>query len=70
MIKTFTVCYCEKLASIFNDCLKENKCPNLIKIAEIIPVFKKLDNSSKDNYRLISILQTLLKFLKASFLRN
>ena len=28
IIKNFATCYCEKLASIFNDCLKENKFPN------------------------------------------
>ena len=39
IIKNFATCYCEKLASIFNDCLKENKFPNLMKIAEISPVF-------------------------------
>ena len=34
IIKNFTTCYCEKLASIFNDSLKENKFPNLMKTAE------------------------------------
>ena len=63
IIKNFVTCYCEKLASIFNDCLKENKFPNLMKIAKISPVFKKLDNTSKDNYRPIS---TLSKFIKLS----
>ena len=48
IIKNFATCYCEKLASIFNVCLKENKFSNLMKIAEISPVFKKLDNTSKD----------------------
>ena len=28
VIKNFATCYCEKLASICNDCLKENKFPN------------------------------------------
>ena len=70
IIKNFATCYCEKLASIFNDCLKENKFPNLMKIAEISPVFKKLDNTSKDNYRPISTLSNFTKLLKASFLRN
>ena len=54
VIKNFATCYCEKLAIIFNDCPKENKFPNLRKIAEISPVFKKLDNTSKNNYRPIS----------------
>ena len=51
IIKNFANCYWEKVASIFNDCVKENKFPNLMKIAGISPVFKKLDNASKDNYR-------------------
>ena len=65
LIKNFATCYCEKLASIFNDCLKENKFPNLIKIAEISPVFKKLDNASKDNYRPISTLSNFTKLFES-----
>ena len=38
--------YCGKLTNILNDCLKENRFPNLMKVAEI----SKLDNTSKDNY--------------------
>ena len=47
IIKNFDACYCEKLPSIFNDCLKENKFPNLMKIAEISPVFKGLTTPLK-----------------------
>ena len=42
--------YCEKLTNILNDYLKENRFPNLMKVAEINPVFKKLGNTSKENY--------------------
>ena len=49
VMKQFANCYCEKLTNILNDCLKENRFPNLMKVAEISPVFKKLDNTSKDN---------------------
>ena len=49
VMKQFVNCYCEKLTNILNDCLKENRFPNLMKVAEISPVFKKLDNTSKDN---------------------
>ena len=49
-------CYCKKLTNILNDYLKENRFPNLMKVDKISPVFKKLDNTSKDNYRPISAL--------------
>ena len=65
IINNFATCYCEKLASIFNDFLKENKFPNLIKVAEIIPVFKKLDSTSKDNYRPISALSNFTKLFES-----
>ena len=39
IIKNLDICHREKLTSIFNDCLKENKFPNLMKIAEISSVF-------------------------------
>ena len=46
-------------AGIFNVAtLVESKFPNLMKIAEITPVFKKLDNTSKDNYRPMSTLSS------------
>ena len=56
IIKNFATCYCEKLASIFNDCLKENKFPNLMKIAEISPVF---------NYRSLSTLSYFTKLFES-----
>ena len=65
IIKNFATCYCENLASIFNDCLKKNKFPNLTKIAEISPVFKKLGNTSKDNYRPISTLSNFTKLFES-----
>ena len=62
VIKQFANCYCEKLTNILNDCLKENRFPNLMKVAEISP-FKKLGNNSKENL-------TSLNFLRASFIHN
>ena len=61
VMKQFANCYCEKLTYILNDCLKENRSPNLMKVSEISPVFKKSDNTSKYNYRPIS---TLFNFAK------
>ena len=41
--------------------LKEEKFLNLMKIAKITPVFKKLDNTSKKNYRPISTVSNFTK---------
>ena len=61
VMKQFVNCYCEKLTNILNDCLKESRLPNLMKVAEMSPVFKKLDNTSKNNYRPISTLSNFAK---------
>ena len=65
LMKQFANCYCEKLTNILNDCLKENRFPNLRKVAKISPVFKKLDNTSKDNYRPISTLSNFAKLFES-----
>ena len=65
VMKQFVNCYCEKLTNILNDYLKENRFPNLIKVAEISPVFKKLGNTSKDNYRPISTLSNFAKLFES-----
>ena len=63
-MKQFANCYCEKLKNILNDCLKENRFPNLMKAAEISLVFKKLNNTSKDNYGPISTLSNFVKLFE------
>ena len=65
IIKNFANCYCEKLTNIFNSCLKGNKFPNLMKIAEISRAFKKFDNTSKDNYQPISNLSNFTKLFES-----
>ena len=64
-MKQFVNCYCEKLTNILKDCLKENRFPNLMKVAEISPVFKKLGNNSKPNYRCITKLSNFAKLLES-----
>ena len=64
IMKKFANCYCEKLTNILNDCLKENRFPNLMKVAEISPVFKKLDNTSKEKYQTISNLSNFAKLFE------
>ena len=41
-MKQFANCYCEKLTNILNDCLKENKVPNLMKVAKSAQFLKNL----------------------------
>ena len=51
--------------------IKECKFPNLMKIAEISSVFKKLGNTSKDNYRSISALSNFTELFESIlFLRQ
>ena len=59
-MKQFANCYCENLTNILNDCLKENR----FQIKQIIPVFKKLDNTSKDSYQPKSTSSNFAKFFE------
>ena len=62
-MKKFVNCYYEKLTNILNNCLKENRFPNLTKVVKISLVFKKIHNTSKGNYRAISRLSNFAKLL-------
>ena len=55
----------EKVINILNNSLKENRFPNLIKVAEISPVFEKLDNTFKENCRPISTLSNFTKLFES-----
>ena len=46
----------------FNESLELGKFPSEMKLANVTPVFKSEDRTSKENYRPISILPTLPKF--------
>ena len=47
IIKNFATCYCEKLTSTFNNCLKKNKFPNLIKLPKLAQFLKSLTTPLK-----------------------
>lgn len=49
------------LTDCFNSCISDGVFPDELKLATIIPVYKKDDESDKENYRPISILPTLSK---------
>ena len=45
----------------FNSCLKSGMFPDELKLAEVVPVYKKNDKKDKSNYRPISILSNISK---------
>ena len=55
---------CKDLANCMNACIKQNKFPNELKIADITPIIKKDDPLDKTNYRPISILPTVSKIFE------
>ena len=55
---------CKDLANCINECIKQNKFPNELKIADITPIFEKEDPLDKTNYRPISILPTVSKIFE------
>ena len=52
------------LFNIFKESLEEAVFPEKIKIAKVIPVFKKSDKENIENYRPISILPVFYKVLE------
>jgi hypothetical protein len=65
------------LENIFNSCLQFGVFPKKLKIAKILPIFKKGDRDKINNYRPISILPAISKILETiihrrltSFLEN
>ena len=57
--------YLPFLTDIITQSLKNGVFPDELKLAEVIPLFKKADPFDKINYRHVSLLsRTCLKFLK------
>ena len=56
---------CEPVMHIWNDEIVRNKkYPTKLKIADITPIFKKLENIMVDNYRPVSVLPTVSKIFE------
>ena len=53
--------YSQVLTIIFNNCVKSGDFPDILKYADITPVFKKGDTTDKTKYRPISALSNLSK---------
>ena len=52
------------MANCINECIKQNKFSNELKIADITPILNKEDPLDKTNYRLLSILPTVSKIFE------
>ena len=55
---------CKDLTNCINDCIKQNKFPNKLKIADTTPIIKKEDLLDKTNDRPISILPPVSKIFE------
>ena len=53
------------LASMINNCMMSCTFPDIMKKAEVSPIYKKSDNLDKGNYRPVSILTTLSKLYES-----
>ena len=53
--------YSKKLTNIFNSCLETGYFPTTLKLADVVPIFKKGDNNDKENYRPVSLLPNFSK---------
>ena len=52
------------LTKILNSCISDGTFPNELKLADITPIFKSVDSTSKKNYRPISILKSVSKLFE------
>ena len=64
IIKTLKGSLIKPLTLIINQILKTGVFPSQLKIAKVIPIFKKDDNKTFNNYRPISLLPVLSKVVE------
>ena len=61
ILKQFCDSYLLIITKIINESITEGTFPSELKLAEVTPVFKKLDCMNKENYRPISLLSHMSK---------
>ena len=64
LIKTIKHEISKPLALIINQCFTTGVFPEKLKIARVLPIYKKNDNTVFDNYRPVSILPSLSKIFE------
>ena len=55
---------CKPLTLVVNQCLQTGIFPDNMKLAKVIPIYKKSDSSNMSNYRPISILPSISKIIE------
>ena len=55
---------CKPIPSFINKCINSCTFPNALKLADVVPIFKKNDMLNKMNYRSISILSCISKIFE------
>ena len=66
IIQQFSDIVTNFLSNNFNSCIDSVMFPDTLKLAEVVPVFKKNDKKDKINYRPISILSNISKIYQIS----
>jgi hypothetical protein len=64
MLKKEKLSFSKLLKDLINDTLVSGLFPEALKVARVIPVFKKGDRTNVNNYRPISLLPVLSKVLE------
>lgn len=64
IIKYITNAIISPLTKLINMCIKANIFPTALKLASVVPIYKKGDKNDKNNYRPISLLPIFSKILE------
>jgi len=64
MIKKEKRAFAKSTLKLINDTITSGTCPEVLKIATIIPIFKKGEKTIMNNYRPIALLPVLSKVLE------
>ena len=70
LVKTVSAYICEPLLHIFNLSISNGIVPDQLKVAKVIPIYKKGDKKLACNYRPISLLSIFDKLLEKKSLKT
>ena len=62
--KDATDTYLPILTKVINSSIEQNEFPNELKLADVIPIYKKKDSLNKENYTPVSLLSHMSKVFK------